>query len=104
MIGSKTAVFGVYSTAEDVERAGDTLVTSGFSDSDIAVLLPEELDTGMNRASFVLSVSCATTDQIERAKEILERTMTQDLSKAGSLEPGQSAQVVRADTLAGRVN
>jgi hypothetical protein len=106
MIGNRVAVFGVYSTPQGVERAGDTLVTSGFSDSDISVLLPDKLDAYMRRASFVLSVNCATSDQVERAKKILERTMAQDISssEAASPEPARAAQAARHATAAGRVN
>jgi hypothetical protein len=43
MSGKKTAVFGIYKTRESVERAADTFMHSGFSTSDISVLLPENL-------------------------------------------------------------
>jgi hypothetical protein len=43
MSGKKTAVFGIYGSRETVERAVDTLVKSGFSTSDVSVLLPENL-------------------------------------------------------------
>ena len=75
-----TAVFGVYSTPQGVERAGDTLVASGFCDADISVLLPDNLDACTQRDAFVLSVNCGTPDQVERAKEIIERTMADDIS------------------------
>jgi hypothetical protein len=39
----KTAVFGIYTNRDTVERAADTIVKSGFSASDISVLLPENL-------------------------------------------------------------
>jgi hypothetical protein len=39
----KTAVFGIYTTRESVERAAGTLVNIGFSASDVSVLLPENL-------------------------------------------------------------
>ena len=39
----KTAVFGIYTTRESVERAAGTLVNIGFSTSDVSVLLPENL-------------------------------------------------------------
>src|ERR1700737_3802259 len=39
----KTSVFGIYTNRDTVERAADTLVKSGFSASDISVLLPENL-------------------------------------------------------------
>ena len=43
MSGKKTAVFGIYTTREGVERAVDTIVNSGFASSDVSVLLPENL-------------------------------------------------------------
>ncbi len=43
MADKKTAVFGIYSTRDGVERATDALIKSGFSAGDISVLLPENL-------------------------------------------------------------
>jgi hypothetical protein len=43
MAEKKTAVFGIYSSRETAERAADTIVSAGFSTSDISVLLPENL-------------------------------------------------------------
>ena len=55
MSGKKVAVFGIYSTRVAVENATDSLVTSGFPDSDISVLLPESLggpkDIGTEKAT-----------------------------------------------------
>ena len=39
----KTSVLGIYTNRDTAERATDTLVHSGFSASDISVLLPENL-------------------------------------------------------------
>jgi hypothetical protein len=39
----KTAVFGIYTTVADADRATDSLVRAGFSASDISALLPENL-------------------------------------------------------------
>ena len=39
----KTSVLGIYSSRGAVENAADTLIKSGFSASDISVLLPENL-------------------------------------------------------------
>jgi hypothetical protein len=39
----KTSVFGIYGTRESVERAVDTFLKSGFTTSDVSVLLPENL-------------------------------------------------------------
>jgi hypothetical protein len=41
----KTAVFGIYSTRDGVERATDQLLHAGFTANDISVLLPESLRT-----------------------------------------------------------
>ncbi len=54
MAGKKTAVFGIYSTREGVERAADVLARSGFPVTDISVLLPESLgskDIGTQKAT-----------------------------------------------------
>jgi hypothetical protein len=39
----KTSVLGIYTTRESVERAVDTFLKSGFTTSDVSVLLPENL-------------------------------------------------------------
>jgi hypothetical protein len=39
----KTAVFGIYSTRDGIERAVDALLQSGFTNNDISVLLPESV-------------------------------------------------------------
>jgi hypothetical protein len=41
MAGKKTAVFGIYSTVGQAERAVDTLVLEHFSNADVSVLLPD---------------------------------------------------------------
>lgn len=41
MAGSNTAVFGIYKSADQAERAVDRLTMSGFSNNDISVLLPD---------------------------------------------------------------
>jgi hypothetical protein len=41
MAGKKTAVFGIYSSVAEAERAVDTLVQAGFPSADISVLLPD---------------------------------------------------------------
>ncbi|MGB8541869.1 MAG: hypothetical protein WCD49_09555 [Candidatus Acidiferrales bacterium] len=39
----KTSVMGIYNTRESVERAVDTFLKSGFTTSDVSILLPENL-------------------------------------------------------------
>ena len=54
MASKKTAVFGIYSTRDGVERAADLLARSGFPVTDISVLLPESLgsrDLGAEKAT-----------------------------------------------------
>ncbi len=41
MAGKNTAAFGIYKTSADAERAVDSLVAAGFSNSDISVLMPD---------------------------------------------------------------
>ena len=41
MAGKNTAVFGIYKTANQAEYAVDQLASTGFSHSDISVLLPD---------------------------------------------------------------
>jgi len=43
MSAKKTSVFGIYGSREAVERAIDTFLKSGFTASDVSVLLPENL-------------------------------------------------------------
>ena len=45
MTSKKTAVFGIYKSTEQAERAVDTLMSSGFPSSDISVLLPDTQST-----------------------------------------------------------
>jgi hypothetical protein len=45
MAGKNTAVFGIYKSGENAERAVDTLIAAGFPSSDISVLLPDTRST-----------------------------------------------------------
>ena len=45
MAGKKTAVFGIFHTADQAERSVDDLVGSGFTPDDISVLLPDQQST-----------------------------------------------------------
>lgn len=45
MAGKNTAVFGIYRTAADAERAVDTLISAGFASTAISVLLPDTEST-----------------------------------------------------------
>jgi hypothetical protein len=45
MTGKNTAVFGIYATAADAERAVDTLIAAGFPNQDISVLMPDTRTT-----------------------------------------------------------
>src|SRR3979490_1321497 len=41
MAGKNTAVFGIYKTSSQAERAVDRLIAAGYSQNDISVLLPD---------------------------------------------------------------
>jgi hypothetical protein len=45
MAARNTAVFGIYPSVEEAERAIDTLIAAGFGSSDISVLLPDTPST-----------------------------------------------------------
>jgi rhodanese-related sulfurtransferase len=45
MAGKNTAVFGIYKNGVDAERAADALVSAGFSNGDISVLMPDQQST-----------------------------------------------------------
>lgn len=45
MAGKNTAVFGIYSSGEHVERAVDSIIAADFANSDISVLLPDTRST-----------------------------------------------------------
>lgn len=42
---ANTAIFGIYSTAKDVERTVDEMRLQGFRNADISVLFPENIGT-----------------------------------------------------------
>src|SRR5579884_1735234 len=42
MAGKNTAVFGIYRNSMDAERGADALVSAGFSNNDISVLMPDQ--------------------------------------------------------------
>jgi hypothetical protein len=45
MAGKKTAVFGIYRSVNQAEQTVDRLLTEGFSNDDISVLLPDNQGT-----------------------------------------------------------
>ncbi len=45
MAGKNTAVFGIYKGIMEAERAVDRIMTAGFSNNDISVLLPDNQST-----------------------------------------------------------
>ena len=45
MAGKNTAVFGIYTSSENAERAVDSIIAAGFESSDISVLLPDTRST-----------------------------------------------------------
>jgi hypothetical protein len=56
-----------------LERAGGALVSSGGCfDSDICVLLPQDLQGDAKTGAFLLSVSCSTSQQAQLARQIID--------------------------------
>ena len=45
MAGKNTAVFGIYRAYADVEQGVDALKSAGFRNTDISVLMPENVGT-----------------------------------------------------------
>src|SRR6201995_1598327 len=45
MAGKNTAVFGIYASGEQAERAVDTIMAAGFASAHISVLLPDSRST-----------------------------------------------------------
>src|SRR3984893_9377174 len=45
MAGKNTAVFGIYKSADQAERAVDSLISAGFPNANISVLLPDTRST-----------------------------------------------------------
>jgi hypothetical protein len=45
MAGKNTAVFGIYRTADEAERGVEVLISAGFANGDISVLLPDKRST-----------------------------------------------------------
>src|SRR6185503_17046740 len=45
MADKRKAVFGIYTSREQAENGVDTLLSAGFSNSDISVLLPDKSST-----------------------------------------------------------
>ena len=45
MAGKNTAVFGIYPTVDEAERAVDVLISAGFASGHISVLLPDNRST-----------------------------------------------------------
>lgn len=64
----KTAVFGIYSTRDGVERATDALLKSGFTPNDISVLLPESLATTATGTRDVVATTTADIGTVKSTK------------------------------------
>ena len=45
MAGKNTAVFGIYPTYADVEEGVEALKAAGFRNTDISILMPENIGT-----------------------------------------------------------
>lgn len=101
MSDSKVAVFGVYSTRVDVERATEALNAAGFPASETSTFSAVDAVTGalidmglseyeatlydghLKQGGILLSVHCMTAGEIMRAKEVLTSTGAEHISSSG---------------------
>ena len=101
MTDKKIAVFGVYSTRIDVERATDALNVAGFPASQNSTFFTVDAVTGalidmglseyeaklydghLQHGGVLLSVHCVTPGEIMRAKEVMTSTEAEHISSSG---------------------
>lgn len=101
MSDKKIAVFGVYSTRIDVERATDALKAAGFPASQTSTFSAVDAVTGalidmglseyeaklydghLQQGGVLLSVHCVTPGEIMRAKEVMTSTEAEHISSSG---------------------
>lgn len=76
----KTAVFGIYSTRDGVERATDALLQSGFTANDISVLLPESL----GNPSLAGSTAATTHDTAAKDMGTVKNTKAPEGATTGA--------------------
>jgi len=72
----------------------------GFTGALIGLGIPEyeakRYEGRLQRGGILLSVHCDTSDEIDRAKEILERTGAEDISSTGESSTGTTKPVQKA--------
>jgi len=81
MTGQKTAVFGIFKTSSEAEKAISRLTSAGFSNSDVS--LEESNIDGLEEAGVLLAVHCSNSLEIDRANIILEQNGAESISSAG---------------------
>ena len=83
MAEKKTAVCGVYQDAKQAEASISGLLAAGFSRDAIAISRPVDKESAKAADSKVVTVHCASSEQADRAKELLERTGAKEVSTSG---------------------
>jgi hypothetical protein len=101
MSDKKIAVFGVYSTGPDAERATQALNAAGFPASQTSTFSAVDavggalIDMGLSEyeaalydahlqhGGVLLSVHCVTPGEIMRAKEVMTSTEAEHISSSG---------------------
>ena len=83
----KTAVFGIYSTRDGVERATDALLQSGFTANDISVLLPESL----GNPSLAGSTAATTVSGVRDTGTVVHDTGVKDMGTVKNTKAPEGA-------------
>ena len=101
MSDTKVAVFGIYSSGADVERATDALNAAGFPGAETSSFSAVDGVTGalidmglseyeavlyeghLRKGGILLSVHCATPGEIMRAKEVVTSSGGEHISSSG---------------------
>jgi len=101
MSDTKVAVFGIYSSSEDLASATDALNTAGFPASEISTFSAVDGVTGalrdmglseyeaelydghLRKGGILISVHCDTPGEIMRAKEVMTSSGGEHISSSG---------------------
>jgi hypothetical protein len=73
-----TLVSGIYNSAEQAKQAAADLQAAGFVKEVVKITAPDH--PGMKADGVKVTVHCDASDEITRAKELLEKTGARDIS------------------------
>ena len=97
MTGQRTAVFGVFSTGSQAEKAVSRLTSAGFSNSDISLLeptidslligveIPPHYEGYAKEGCLLILVHCFDDLEIDRANTILEQNGAERIFSTGEI-------------------